>query len=143
MNLASQNKKTIGLVAKEAGLGVETIRFYQRKGLIQQPPKTAGFRYYSNSDVKKLKFIRKAKTLGFSLDAIRELTELEVCSEETSKIIQTKSLEKIHEIEQKIAELEQMLSSLQKFSKACASGKKVSTQSCGLLDCFEKDWECC
>jgi MerR family mercuric resistance operon transcriptional regulator len=143
MTLASNSRMTIGSVAKEAGLGVETIRFYERKGLIAQPPKISGFRYYSDSDIKILRFIRKAKTLGFSLDAIKELLELEVCSEATSKVIRTKSLEKELEIKQKIAELEQILASLQKFSKACASGKKVSTKNCGLLECFENDWECC
>lgn len=142
MTVATQ-KMTIGSAAKMAGIGVETIRFYERKGLIQQPPKTSGFRHYSNSDIKILRFIRKAKTLGFSLDAIKGLLELEVCSEETRKVIWAKSQEKVQEIQQKISELEQILESLQKFSDGCASGKKTSTKNCGLLECFEKDWECC
>ena len=75
MALEAKSRRTIGLAAKEAGLGVETVRFYERKGLIVQPPKISGFRHYSESDVKMLKFIRKAKTLGFSLDAIKELLE--------------------------------------------------------------------
>lgn len=144
MTGVTQNRKvTIGSAAKAAGVGVETIRFYERKGLINQPPKISGFRHYSDSDIKMLRFIRKAKTLGFSLETIKELLKLEVCSQETSKVIWTKSQEKVQEIKQKIFELEQILGSLERFSKACASGKKTSTKSCGLLDCFEKDWECC
>ena len=66
--MASETKKgrTIGAAAKAAGLGVETIRFYERKGLMVQPPKRGGFRTYSETDVKPLRFIREAKTLGFS-----------------------------------------------------------------------------
>lgn len=143
MLVEQKNRWTIGSAAKAAGIGVETIRFYERKGLIKQPPKVSGFRYYSETDIKELKFVRKAKTLGFSLDAIKELLKLEVCSSETSKVIQARSKEKELEIKQKIAELEQILESLQRFSSACASGKKTSTKCCGLLDCFERDWECC
>lgn len=143
MALAEKSRMTIGAAAKQAGLGVETIRFYERKGLITQPPKVSGFRYYSETDIKVLIFIRKAKTLGFSLDAIKELLELEVCSEETSKVIRAKSQEKVREIKQKISELEDILKTLEKFQETCASGEKTSTKCCGLLDCFERDWECC
>lgn len=143
--MAHETKKarTIGAAAKEAGLGVETIRFYERKGLIAQPQKTDGYRTYSDHDIKMLRFIRKAKTLGFTLDAIKELMTLEVCSEQTSKVIHAKSQEKIREVQQKIAELEQILAALHQFSNSCASGKKTSAQNCGLLDCFENNWECC
>jgi len=68
---------TIGAVAKSAGVGVETIRFYERQHLIEQPPKPShGFRHYSASIVKRVRFIQQAKELGFSLREIRELLDL-------------------------------------------------------------------
>ncbi len=64
----------IGQVAKQAGVGVETIRFYERKGLLAQPPRTyGGFREYSKEAVAKIRFIKRAKDLGFSLSEIAEL----------------------------------------------------------------------
>ncbi|CAM2010133.1 MerR family transcriptional regulator [Acanthopleuribacter pedis] len=143
MALETKKGRTIGAAAKAAGLGVETIRFYERKGLIVQPPKHGGFRTYSDNDIKQLRFIRKAKTLGFTLDAIKSLLALESGTEESNAVIHAKSEETIREIQQKIAELEQMLASLQKFSTSCAHGKKTSAKHCGLLECFEKDWDCC
>ena len=135
--------RTIGQAAKEAGVGVETIRFYEKKGLISQPKKVVGFRHYPDTEIKKLRFIKKAKTLGFSLEEIKDLMELRVCSAKTKDVIKEKALLKASEIQQKILDLEEILKSLNKFSKSCASGKKSSTKECGLLECFENDWECC
>jgi len=68
---------TIGQLARAAGVGVETIRFYERKGLIEQPPRPlGGFRAYPSSSRARLQFIQRAKGLGFSLDEIGELLEL-------------------------------------------------------------------
>ncbi len=65
---------TIGKVAKQAGIGVETIRFYERIGLLEEPPRNgSGYRQYSPEAVVKLRFIKKAKQLGFSLKEIEEL----------------------------------------------------------------------
>ena len=143
MSTSVEQRRTIGKAAKEADIGVETIRYYERKGLIEQPIKAAGFRHYSDQDIKKLRFVKKAKTLGFSLDEIKELMELEVCSSKTKSVIKEKSQNKIHEIQQKISDLEEILGTLKKFSRSCASGKKTSTKECGLLECFENNWECC
>jgi MerR family copper efflux transcriptional regulator len=143
MSTSAEVRRTIGKAAKEAEIGVETIRFYERKGLIDQPERAAGFRQYSDQDIKKLRFVKKAKTLGFSLDEIKDLMELEVCSPKTKNVIKEKSQIKILEIQQKIADLEEILKSLKKFSHSCATGKKTSTKECGLLECFEHNWECC
>ena len=68
----------IGQVAKGAGVGVETIRFYERRGLIDDPPRTgSGYREYSEEAVSRIRFIRRASELGFSLNEIQELLELQ------------------------------------------------------------------
>ncbi len=71
-------RPTIGVFAKAAGVSVETIRFYQRKGLLSEPPKPYGtIRRYGNADVARLKFIKAAQALGFSLDEIAQLLRLD------------------------------------------------------------------
>ena len=140
---AKIQKTTISKAAEASDTTIETIRFYERKGLIQKPKKGNGFLHYSDDEIKSLRFIKKAKTLGFTLQEIKELMDLEVCSKKTSKIIREKSNAKIEEIENRISDLTIILKTLKKFSKSCASGKKSSTKECGLLECFENNWECC
>jgi DNA-binding transcriptional MerR regulator len=69
---------TIGKAAREAGVGVETIRFYEREGMIEQPPKPhgPGFRIYSPEQIKRIKFIRQAQQIGFTLREIEELLSI-------------------------------------------------------------------
>ncbi len=70
---------TIGEVAKRSGLGLETIRFYERKGLIEEPPRTdSGYRQFPEDVVARIRFIRRAKELGFKLSEISELLSLRV-----------------------------------------------------------------
>jgi|GEM_PF-193420 len=143
MKATSSKPMTIGVLAKSAEVGVETVRFYERRGLLKQPIKEgSGFRHYSDSDIRKIRFIKRAQELGFTLEETRELLEMEVCSKATRPALQKKSQKKIDEIQQKIADLNEMLAALKKFSKSCGT-KNTSTQECGILDCFEKRWECC
>ena len=97
----TRNKPTIGAIARQAGINVETIRYYQRIGLVKKPRKTGGFRYYSDKVVTRLLFIRHLKTLGFTL---REITDLlgvgpKGCSE-VRAILHNKRTELLQEIEQ-------------------------------------------
>lgn len=148
MGQASKNTSvseglTIGALAKAAGVGVETIRFYERKKLIEQPAKETGFRTYSPGDVKKIKFIKRAQELGFTLSEAKSLMELKTCSVETSPQIRKITEEKMEEVEAKIKNLNQMLLALKTFANTCGHKHDVSAQDCGLLDCFENHWECC
>ena len=68
---------TIGTLAREAGVGVETIRFYQRKGLVDEPARARGVRRYARRDLDRLRFIRKAQSAGFTLAEIHELLTLD------------------------------------------------------------------
>lgn len=64
---------TIGALAREAAVSVETVRYYERRGLLDQPPRGAGYRQYSDDDLARLRFVRRAKALGFTLAQIRDL----------------------------------------------------------------------
>jgi MerR family mercuric resistance operon transcriptional regulator len=142
MSSIQSDQMTIGTLAKSAGVGVETIRFYQRKGLIHEPARRAGFRKYSDADVKRIRFIKRVQELGFSLKDAQELLGLQLCNEETSPRLAEACQDKIVEIERKITDLKQMIGMLRKFSQTCGNHGPRQTQ-CSLLDCFENNWECC
>ncbi len=108
----SRNQPTIGTVARQVGVNVETIRYYQRIGLVNEPPKNGGFRFYSDKAVTRLLYIRRLKKLGFTLREITNLLEAGAknCSE-VSPLLINKRLELLQKIEQmRVAadELEQM-----------------------------------
>jgi len=96
----TRNKPTIGTVARQVGVNVETIRYYQRIGLVKEPLKNGGFRFYSNKVVKRLLFIRRLKELGFTLREIGGLLGAgpKGCRE-VSAIMKTKRTELLQEIE--------------------------------------------
>jgi MerR family mercuric resistance operon transcriptional regulator len=96
----TRNKPTIGTIARQVGVNVETIRYYQRIGLVKEPSKNGGFRFYSNKVVKRLLFIRRLKELGFTLREIAGLlgTSPKGCRE-VSVIMKTKRTELLQEIE--------------------------------------------
>lgn len=142
MENTDATQMTIGTLAKAAGVGVETVRFYQRKGLLDEPVRTSGFRKYPESDVRKIKFIKRVQELGFSLKDAQELLNLALCSRETRPILAKACNEKIEQIEQKIADLNRMVGLLQQFSRICGSEASNDIE-CSLLDCFENNWECC
>lgn len=142
MDSTQSDQMTIGTLAKRAGVGVETIRFYQRKGLLQEPVRQAGFRKYSDADVKRIRFVKRVQELGFSLKDAQELLDLQLCNEETSPRLAEACKDKIGEIQQKITDLKKMIEMLRKFSQTCGNHGPLQTQ-CSLLDCFENNWECC
>ncbi len=133
---------TIGTLAKAAGVGVETVRFYQRKGLLEKPVRTSGFRKYSESDVRIIRFVKRVQELGFSLKDAQDLLDLALCSRETRPFLAKACNEKIDQIEQKMADLNRMVGMLQQFSRICAS-EAPDDFECSLLNCFENNWECC
>ena len=142
MKKTDKELMTIGTLAKAAGVGVETVRFYHRRGLLEKPSRTSGFRKYSESDVRTIKFVKRVQGLGFSLKDVQDLLDLALCSRETRPFIAKTCHEKIDQIELKIADLNRMVGMLHEFSLAC--GSEASNDSeCRLLDCFENNWECC
>lgn len=137
-----QSPLTIGVLAKQANVGVETIRFYERKGLITQPPKTGGFRHYSEDDVKRIRLVKKLQEIGFTLEEIKEFLLYDHCCNDSRQVIKRKSQEKIAQIQQQIAGLQTALEALEKFSTSCGTDNDNHLE-CELLDCFDNQWACC
>jgi len=124
---------TIGQVAKQAGVGVETIRFYERKKLIAKPPRRpAGFREYPREVVERVLFIRHAKELGFSLREVAELLSLRVHPKRSCAAVERRATAKIAEIEDKIRSLQRICRSLKTLTKACAD--RQPTSDCPILE---------
>lgn len=114
---------TIGQAAKRAGAGVETIRFYEREGLIDEPPRRpSGYRQYPSTVVARLRFIRTAKDLGFTLKEIRELLALRVDSRSRCGDVKRLAEIKIAGIEARIKALQRMRRTLRGLTRACEEG---------------------
>ncbi len=132
---------SIGQVARRAGVGVETVRFYERQGLLEKPPRTeSGYRQYPPEAVSRLYFIKKAKEVGFSLKEIKELLSLRLDSAATCQDVKSRAEAKILDIGQKIQALKRMKQALTDLTKACSGRGSVS--ECPILQSFEekKDW---
>jgi MerR family mercuric resistance operon transcriptional regulator len=117
---ASEKPLTIGKVARLTGVGIETIRFYEREGLIADPPrKESGYRQYGPETVSRLRFIHRARELGFSLKEIKELLFLRLDPGATCDSILDRAEEKIREIEERIETLQRMKKALRALAEAC------------------------
>lgn len=111
---------TTGQLARQGGVGVETIRFYERRGLIERPPRRpSGYRQFPEQTVQRLRFIRRAKELGFSLKEIKELLSLRLDPDVTCGDVRDRAKLKIESIDRKIATLRKMKSALAKLTAAC------------------------
>lgn len=129
---------TIGKVANRAGLGIETVRFYEREGLIQDPPRTeSGYRKYPEDTVTRLRFIKKAKALGFSLKEISELLSLRAKPSGSCANVRSQAENKIKDIDDKIAALQAMRKALAGLVKEC-SGKGPRSK-CPILNALDAE----
>lgn len=128
---------TIGKLAKAAGVGVETIRFYERKGIVRKPQKReSGYRVYEAEEASRIRFVKRAQELGFTLREIKELLDIQGKRKMTGAQVKSKAEEKIGEIRQKIADLKQMEVSLRELSRVCGHGEQA-IRECKIFDCFE------
>lgn len=110
---------TIARAAEAAGVGVETIRFYERRGLIAQPPKPArGFRAYPAETVARVCFIRQAQELGFSLAEVQELLALEADPEAECGAVRAQAEKKLAEVERRLARLKAIRTALRELIAA-------------------------
>ncbi|CAN7803461.1 Hg(II)-responsive transcriptional regulator [Paraburkholderia hospita] len=129
---------TIGAFAKAAGVNVETIRFYQRKGLLLEPEKPYGsIRRYGAADVTRVRFVKTAQRLGFSLDEIADLLRLEdgTHCDEASSLAE----HKLRDIQEKLADLRRMEAVLTELVGACHSRK--GNVSCPLIASLQRGEE--
>ncbi|MBW1646425.1 MAG: heavy metal-responsive transcriptional regulator [Deltaproteobacteria bacterium] len=114
------NLLTIGKLAAAAGVSTDTVRFYERSGLLPPPARTeANYRLYPQQTVKRLKFIRRAKALGFTLNEIRELLALRHDPDSTKAEVKSFTENKIEDIRQRIADLQRILATLEHLAGAC------------------------
>ena len=123
---------TIGKLANAAGVGIDTVRFYERAGLLNKPRRTAsGYRLYAASDVGRLRFIRRAKTLGFSLEEIAELLRLNDGGGRRGAVRAVAS-RRLAEIEQKLRELSGMRDTLRHLVFRCRGDGPLA--GCPIID---------
>lgn len=123
---------TIGQLAAQVRVGVETIRFYQRKGLFPTPARHTGVRRYGAEDVRRLQFIRKAQSAGFTLEEIRELMALDAGQDRSRAHALATS--RIDALDAKIAELQRARDALQRLAIDCGQGGKGP---CPILAAFD------
>jgi Hg(II)-responsive transcriptional regulator len=111
---------TISKAARAAGVGVETIRFYERQGLLEEPDrKASGYRQYAEEAVSVLRFIRRAKELGFTLKEIKGLLALRLDASATRAEVRRQARAKVADIEARIADLQRMRDALQGLVRRC------------------------
>ena len=123
---------TIGQLAQRAGVGIETVRFYEREGLIPEPPRRpSGYRDFPVETVTRILFIRRAKDLGFSLKEISELLELRVRPRRNCAVVKRNADAKITDIDTKITALRRMRRALTHLTKACE--ERRPTNECPIL----------
>ena len=125
---------TIGKLAQAGGVGVETIRFYQRKGLLDEPTRDTGVRRYGSVDVRRLLFIRQAQAAGFTLVEIKELLDLDA-SDDRARAREL-ARQRIAELDSKIADLQRARDSLRRLERECAAG---TSGPCPIFSSFNVD----
>ena len=130
------NGLIVSEVAKQAGVNVETLRFYERRKVLPTPPRTdANYRIYSEETVRRLRFIKRAQDLGFSLREIQELLSLRASPRAKCATIYTQAQEKIQDIDQKIKTLRSMRQALAKLMRECQARGPIS--ACPILEALD------
>ena len=132
----------ISEIAKAAHVGVETVRFYERRGLIPQPPRPVdgGFRSYPEQVAVRIRFIRQAQDLGFSLGEIEELLSLKSEPDADCSEVRRRALNKREDVDIKIRNLRRIRKTLTRLIDACPGEGALET--CSIIDAMEPK-ECC
>jgi Hg(II)-responsive transcriptional regulator len=130
------NRLTISQLAKRAQVNVETVRYYERRGLLPEPPRRAsGYRQYSPDDLAYLKFIRRAQTLGFSLKEIAELLALRMDPTMSCTDVRERAERTLADVDAKIRVLEGIKVALQRLVATCSG--QGPTSACPILDALD------
>ena len=129
---------TIGQLAKQAGVNVETVRYYERRHLIPEPPRNgSGYRQYSEDFVLRIRFVKRAQELGFSLNEIKDLLALRVESETVCDDVRKQATLKIVAIKAKMQLLQKMQQTLAGLVRACEANEL--TGECPILKTLDED----
>jgi MerR family mercuric resistance operon transcriptional regulator len=123
---------SIGKLAAAGGVGVETIRFYQRRGLLDTPTRDDGIRRYGSDDLRRLRFIRQAQAAGFTLEEIKELLDLDA-SEDRARARELANA-RVKALDVRIAELQRARDALRRLGRECSSS---TSGPCPILTSFE------
>lgn len=128
---------TIGRLARDAGVSIDTVRFYERRGLIAEPTRTlSNYRIYSADDVVLLRFIKKSKELGFSLSEIKDLLALRHDPSASKADVKQRTEGKIKNVRRKIEDLTHILAALEHLSASCDGQGPIS--DCPILDALQE-----
>lgn len=131
---------TTSALAKEGGVNVQTIRYYERTGLLPSPARSdSGYRQFSPDSVRRVRFIRRAQELGFSLKEIKELLALRIAPESTRTDVRKRAEAKITDIDKKLQHLKSMRKTLMKLTEACCGNGPAS--ECPILESLSLDKE--
>jgi len=133
------NNMTIGQAARAAGVNVETIRYYERRGLIARPPRPAdgGFRHYSPGTVRCVRFIKDAQGIGFSLAEISELLSLRVHPDATCRDVRRLAEQKRVDVHTRLEQLRRIAGVLDELIEACPGDGNLG--ACSILEAIERD----
>lgn len=127
---------TIGDVAKRAAVNIETVRYYERRDLLSRPPRSmANYRLYPENAVRRVRFIKRAQELGFSLKEIQELLSLRAAPKARCADVRGRALAKIDDIDERMRVLRAMKKALTKLVAECAGHAPVS--DCPILESFD------
>jgi MerR family mercuric resistance operon transcriptional regulator len=127
---------TIGAIAKEVGVNLETVRYYERTGLLPKPPRNdSGYRQFPEETAVRLRFIRNAQHLGFSLREIRELLSLRLIPDSACLDVKEKAEAKIAKIDRKIIELKSLRNALKELSARCSQAAPIN--ECHFLEVLQ------
>jgi len=132
MNMTIAGLTIAGLAAK-GGVGVETVRYYQRRGLLETPPRGGGIRRYGEEDLRRLRFIRSAQAAGFTLEQIAELLALDAT--EDRERARNLAKERIAALDAKIAEMQAARDALKRLARDCRAG---AAGPCPIILAFER-----
>lgn len=125
---------TIGRLARAAGVNVETVRYYQRVGLLEEPPRPAGgYRTYPPDTVERIRFIKRAQKLGFRLQEIRELLEL---GEASCRDVQQRARRKREQIDRQIADLQALRETLDALIRTCE--ERGESRACPIVESLQR-----
>jgi Predicted transcriptional regulators len=131
--MSAKSGLSIGALGKATGTKVETIRFYERIGILPEPPRTNGnYRAYGEQHVRRLGFVRRARDLGFPLEIVRAMLALSDQPDRPCGEVDALVIEQLHEIERKIADLQRLRDELDRIAHQCRAGSRMA--DCRIID---------
>lgn len=127
-------------LAKQGGVNLQTIRYYERTGLLPKPPRSgSGYRQFSADSVRRVRFIKRAQELGFSLKEIKELLALRIAPGSTRMDVRKRAEAKIRDIDEKLQHLRSMRKTLAQLTETCCGNGPAS--ECPILESLSLDKE--